>query len=398
MRIALVNNNNNIFFSIARHLRDRGHDVTLCIMDYEYGDAPHFHPSCDTFDLDYQKYSRVVEWGNPRSFSSYDMAKVKRDLEPFDFVLGSGSTPAFMGRIGRPLDVFVPWGSDLCEDPFNLPPFNRRSVRSLFEYPYWQRRGIRETRCVFGDVSPVIDPQLAQLDYKGKRVIASAPMPYSGLYTPSVLDQYKTRTCWFPYVKALRDRVDVLVHAPARHVWRSTLNYNWSKGNDKLIRGVAEAKRKHPDKRVGLVFYEYGPDVAASRALVEELGLAEDVLWFPLSHRKDVMVNLLACDFSCGELGETSWYTGGTILESLALGKPLVHRREDALFAEHYKEMYPMVNVRSAEDIAGVLSGFFADPGKYRDIGARGQAWFEEHVSRRSLDALEALVGTRGRG
>ena len=392
MRIALVNNNNNIFFSIARFLRDRGHDVTLLMMDYEYVEAPHFHPSCDTFDLEYQKYCRVVDWGMVKAFATYDMAKVEKDLAPFDFVIGSGSTPAFMARIGRPLDVFIPWGADLCEDPFKLAPFNRRSLRSLLEYPYWQRRGVRETRCVFGDVSPVIDPQLEQLGYRNERVIASAPMPYSNLYDPATFDQYAGRTCWFPYVKALRDRVDVLIHAPARHVWCSTLKYNWTKGNDKLIRAVADLKKRAPHKRVGIVFYQYGPDVAASQALVEELGITDDVLWLPLSHRKDVMVNLSVCDFSCGELGETSWYTGGTILEALCMGKPLLNRREDSAFEKHYEEMYPMINVRTAEDIASVVEDSFVDPGKYRELGRKSRVWFEEHVARRSLAALENLI------
>lgn len=392
MRIALVNNNNNILFSIARHLRDRGHDVTLCMMDYEYADAPHFHPSCDTFDLDYQSYSRVLEWGLGKAFSTYDFKKVRADLDPFDYVIGTGSTPAFMAKIGRPLDMFIPWGGDLWESPFNLPPFNRRSLRSLVEFPYWQRRGVVDTKVVFADVSPIIDPALERLNYKGKRVVAQAPMPYGPLYKPGGLVPFEGRTAWFHIVKELRARTDVLVHAPARHVWRTTLKYNWTKGTDKIIRGVAEAKKRSGGKKkFGLVFYEYGPDVNASRELCAELGLTkEEVLWLPLSTRKEVMVNLSACDFSIGEVGETSWFTGGTILESLAMGKPLLHRRDDELYTGVYEELYPMVQVRVAEDITKALLAHAEDPAPFEAIGKGGRAWFDKHVSGKSLDALEA--------
>jgi hypothetical protein len=390
MRIALVNNNNNILFCIARHLRDRGHDVTLCMMDYEYVDAPHFHPSCDTFDLDYQSYSRVLEWGLGKAFSTYDFNKVRADLAPFDYVIGTGSTPAFMAKIGRPLDMFIPWGADIWEAPFNFPPFNRRSLRSLVEFPYWQRRGIIDTKVVFADLSPIFDPALERLNYKGKRVVAQAPMPYGPLFKPGGLVQYEDRTAWFPIVRKLRDRTDVLVHAPSRHVWKTTLKYNWTKGTDRIIHGVAEAKKRGNGKKFGLVFYEYGPDVNASRELVDELGLTDDVLWLPLSTRKEVMVNLSVCDFSIGEVGDTSWYTGGTVLEALAMGKPLLHRRDDHLYVDAYEELYPMIHVRGAKEITDALLAFADDPAPFRALGDRARVWFDEHVSRKSLDALEA--------
>lgn len=123
-----------------------------------------------------------------------------------------GSAPAFVARAGRVLDVFIPFGGDLCEDAFRPPKFDRRSLRSLVAYPYWQRRGIVESRAVFADISPsYVEPALAKLGYKGKRVFASPPLPYAPLYTPEVLKAYTDRTYWYPLVRALRERTDVLV-------------------------------------------------------------------------------------------------------------------------------------------------------------------------------------------
>ncbi|MBL0196048.1 MAG: hypothetical protein IPQ09_17855 [Myxococcales bacterium] len=393
MRIVLLNNTNNILFSTARHLRDQGHDVTLFLMDNEMADGPHFHPSCDTFDLDYQNYTREVPWGTASRFSSYDMDTVARDLEPFDFFVGSGSAPAFVARAGRVLDVFIPFGGDLCEDAFRPPKFDRRSLRSLVAYPYWQRRGIVESRAVFADISPsYVEPALAKLGYKGKRVFASPPLPYAPLYTPEVL---KARTAYWHPPGRLRERTDVLVTSPSRHIWKGASSTNWSKGTDKLIHAVAAVKKRRPSARVGIVFYEYGPDVAASRALVNELGLKDDVLWLPRSSRKDVMVNLTLTDFACGEYGPDSWYMGGVVAEVLCMGKPLFHRRDDALFSHLYPEMYPMIDVQRPDDIARALEGFLDSPEEYRDMGRRARLWFEKHIWGHSLEAFESLIERR---
>ncbi len=396
MRIALINNNNNIMFSVARHLRDSGHDATLLLMDNEFLEWPHFHPSCDTFDLDYQRFTKELSWGTASRFSLDDIATVKRDLAPYDFVIGCGTAPAYMARIGRSLDVFIPFGNDLCEGPFRPPNFNRRSLRSLVAYPFWQRRGILGTRYVFADISPTyMEPHLARLGYKGKRVFASPPLPYASLYKPEVLEGYVDRTYWYPLVKEFRGRLDVMVTSHSRHIWKGATIHNWSKGTDKLIRALATVKQRKPGARVGIVFYEYGPDVAASRALVDELGLSDDVLWLPRSTRKDIMVNLMLSDFGCGEFGPDSWYMGGAVAEVLCMGKPLFHRRDDSMFASLYPDMYPMIDVQSPDDIVRAICGFLESPGKYREMGQAARLWFEEHISRRSLAALENLIEGR---
>ncbi len=392
MRVALLNNMNNMAFSVARYLRDRGHDVTLLVMNQELVEAAHFDPSCDTFDLAYQAYMRRLEWGDGKAFATHDMKRVERDLAPYDFVIGSGSAPAYMARIGRRLDVFMPFGYDLAWDPFRPPAFNRRSLRSLLSYPMWQRRGIRASRHVLGDWAPsMIEEPLARLGYEGHRVYASPAQPYGPIYAPEVVERYKGRTYWYPLIQAFRDRMDVVITCQSCHVWKNPNAVRFSKGNDKIIRAVASLKERRPGARVGIVFYEYGFDVEASRDLIAELGVEDAVLWLPRSNRKDIMVNLSLTDFAVGELGSTSWFSGGAIFEGLCAGKPLLHRRDDAEFVERHPDMYPRVNVHAAEDIVTAVLGYLDASEPYREMGRRGRAWFEEHVAGRSISAVEAL-------
>ncbi|HRG99950.1 MAG TPA: hypothetical protein PLR99_27080 [Polyangiaceae bacterium] len=405
MRIALLNNCNNIMFSIARHLRARGHDATLLLMDHERVDWPHFHPSFDAFDLDYQNYTREVAWGDASAFASHDAELVRRDLAPYDFTIGCGSAPAYLARIGRTLDVFVPVGYDLCQAPFDPPRLNLRSLRSLVEYPLAQRAGIRASRSVLAAESPeCFDPALKRLGYGGRRVYAHPPMLEPAACTSSAVAAVRARSPWYRDVLALRARTDVLVNAHGRHLWKSVragerrhveTNPSYTKGNDKLIRGVAAARARRPGARIGVVSYEYGPDVRATKDLAEELGVAENILWLPTSARKDVLVNLSLADLACGELGPLSWLMIGTAAEVLAMGKPLFHRRDDALFVGRYPELYPRIDVQSAEDVTRGILGFLDEPERFRAMGEAGRDWFNAHVIERGVAALLELIEAR---
>ena len=118
MRIALLNNTNNILFCLTRYLRDRGHDATLLMMDDEQTEHPHFDPSCDTFDLDYQRYTRRLEWGRMDSFASQDakvVARLGASWEGYGS-LGLSSSEArglgvsvAAGARGRSAGCVLPW-------------------------------------------------------------------------------------------------------------------------------------------------------------------------------------------------------------------------------------------------------------------------------------------------
>ena len=61
---------------------------------------------------------------------------------------------------------------------------------------------------------------------------------------------------------------------------------------------------------------------------VHELGVEQQVYWFPLMPRREIMVGLSLADLSTGEFGFPN-SGGGTVYESLAMGKPMLHYRDD---------------------------------------------------------------------
>lgn len=391
MKLGLICNQNNILFGTARHLRDRGLDVELVLLNHEGLEWPHFHPSHDTFDLDYQGWTRTVTWGEERAFSSHDFRQVERDLARYDVLVGCGSTPAYCAKVGRTLDVFVPYGSDLVEAPFNPPRFNRHSLRSLAEFPLFQRKGVRGARYVLGDLDPLIEQPLAKLDYRGTWIRKGLPMIYTPLYDPATILQHKHKSHWFHVVEEFRARVDVLLSHHARHIWKSPLPENWHKGNDMVFRGLRAAIDARPDVRFGVVAFEYGPDVLASKALVHELGLDDHVLWLPKTSRKDIMLILAVADLCCGMFAK-SFISCGTVNEILALGKPMLHRFDRELFTHLYDELYPVLNVQNPQDFARHLQNYVDEPAPMIAAAAAGRTWLQANAIDGSIDKLVEVL------
>jgi hypothetical protein len=114
MKIGILGNMNNMYFSLARYLADEGYDCELLVFDYE---PDHFHPTADTFKSELNFAIRQLNWGDYGRFFIRP-EQIKSDLAPYEFLIGNGTAPAFVNRIGRKLDLFIPYGGDLYAFPF----------------------------------------------------------------------------------------------------------------------------------------------------------------------------------------------------------------------------------------------------------------------------------------
>lgn len=387
MAVAFVCNMNNHFFAAVRHVRERGVDAHLLLLNNE---STHFHPSYDTFDLEYQSYTHTVDWGDPLQFSRVQRERVSADLAPFDVLVACGAVPAFAHKAGREVDVFVPYGSDILELPFyRLAPPRRRAISSLWEFPHAQREGLRSTRYIGGAGTPQFEEVFDRLGADAARVRVPIPPVYETDFNASVIERWYGRSNWFFEFDRIRKSSDLVLFHHARHIWHSHATPVSYKGNDKLIRGFASFLAKHQDVRPALICIEYGIDVNASKRLAAELGVDKYIHWFPMMARKELMIGVSLCDISCGEFS-VSWNFGGTIVEALTMGKPLLHYRNDAMYPE--EELFPIMNAHTAEDIEQGLSAYVRDPEHHQRIGLQSREWFLEHVVERGTRKLVELV------
>lgn len=398
MRIGCIGNMNNNMFAIVRLLRDRGLDAHLLPLDHE---LDHFHPSADAFDLEYQRYTRPLSWGAYPGFLRTPASRIAAELSGFDALIGCGSAPAFLWKAGRALDIFVPYGDDVYDFP-NPRVVNPRWQLQRVAFSRAQRAGIRAAAYMhMVYTNPESERIIERTGRRGPRLLLDVPMVYAPLYDPDGLRRYYDRSHWYHQFRRIRQEHELVVFSHARHHWfdgqidregYEKINY---KGNDRLIRGFAQFVTQSPGTRAALVTCEYGPSVLRSKALAHDLGVADRVFWFPRMLRKDIMIGLAHADFGAGEFG-TSFFTCGTVYEALAMGRPLLHHRDDALYREAYPSMYPLVNANAPERIAETFHDFVRNPAPYRAMGAAGRRWLEEHVITRPIDTyVQILTGAR---
>jgi hypothetical protein len=391
MRVAFFCNMNNHPFATVRYLRDAGVDAHLVLLANE---SPHFHPSADTFSLDFQRYTHRVEWADPYRLTATDKADVRREYAKYSFIVGCNSVPAFFHYAGVDLDVFCAHGSDIAEMPFmRLASPRRGAVSSVVQFPYHQSKGIANSRIVAGPKVPFLEPLYAKLGFKGQRWYGTFPPLYARDFNPDNIAQYAQRANYHEHFQRIRENHDVVIFHHARHVWVNAEGKLANKGNDKLIRGFARAVRAHKDVRMALVLFEYGPDLGASNQLVADLDIEANCFWFPLMSRKELMLGVAAADIATGEFG-ISWNFGGTILEGIAMAKPLMHFREDHLYPK--EELFPIMNVANEDDAFHAIRDYVANPGPARQMAQDAHLWFREHVIERPVrEFLELLQRER---
>lgn len=372
MKIAVIGNMNNINFSLTRYLIDHGFDCTL----FMFNDEPqHFHPSCDTYQKYFETYCKRLTWGAPASFLKQDFKRVEADLKDFDFLIGTGPAPAFLTRIGRNLDIFIPYGEDLYSLPFFTIVHPARML-SYWQTAYYQRKGIQSTPyIIFDRSSATIEQLFSKFKYTGKRIVCTPPLLYHKEYKKCNLNKSETKNPYYRQIQEIRNKNDLVVFQYIRQVWKYTRDKWASKGNDKLIRGFATFVKMHPEVKITLVLLEYGIHILDTKHLIEKLQIQQHVVWFPKMPRKYIMHFINLCDVVVGELFH-SWITYCAALECLCLGKPIMHKRIDKQFNSEYSELYPMLFADSSETVLEGLKKVLNNKEEVRQMGLKGQEWF----------------------
>ncbi|WP_345238647.1 glycosyltransferase [Flavisolibacter ginsenosidimutans] len=386
MKIGILGNMNNMYFSMARYLADEGYDCELLIFDNE---PLHFRPHADTFEGQYRLVVKQVDWGDPAHFLK-KRTKAAADLAAYDFLIGNGAAPAFVHAAGRVIDLFVPYGEDLYRYPFS------HFVHPVRQLSYWtmawhQLRGIRQSpHILFDKTNPEFDKVFERLKYRGNRITNPPPLFYSKEYDECLLQQ-EQKNPHFTELQELRNQNELLVLQHIRQIWKNRRDPWNMKGNDRLIRGYAQFLSNNSLRKTKLLLFEYGDDVESTKKLIAELKLQEHVRWFPKSLRKDLMLFIKASDVVVGEL-YYAWNTYCVALETLAMAKPFIHNRNDAYLADAYPELYPMFQASSPDCICRALESVAQNKEAAAEMGCKGRAWFEKYCVQEPLQKIGQLI------
>lgn len=388
-RVAYLSNMNNNGFSAVQYLRDRGIDAHVFRFPYEHA---HFSPEADSFRQDIHEFSHSARWGNVYDIGKFTADDLAEQLAPYTVLFGAGTAPAYVTRAGRRLDAFIPYGDDIQTLPYRRLArprqlLARQQLRAL------QRRGIKNTRHILmDDAAPEFVSCLNKLSPGGIWHRNTPPALYLPAYSRENLTRHRSQSRLYSAIRAAREAHDLLLFSHTRHHWISRPGVeDWiMKGSDKLIRGLALFARRNPAVNVHLATFEYGPDVAASKQLIRDLGIEPLVSWHPLSQRKEIMMGLAEADIGIGALHE-SWFSYGVMMEILASGIPFIGRREGAL--ANVAGSYPMVSAGSAEALAEAFEAYVENPAAWKKMGLEAQQWLARQIDT-SVSLLAEIART----
>ncbi|HMO18891.1 MAG TPA: glycosyltransferase [Oligoflexia bacterium] len=387
MKIALIGNMNNNFFSLARFLRDKGIDTSLLLLNNEIS---HFHPSADSYDLDYMNYTFNLSWGG-KEFVRLTKKEIYEDLKDYDVLIGSGYAPSYCFKAGRELDIFFPYGEDIWGYvTYPKPSYIknlRKLISSLISVPAtkFQRDALKHCNIVnMSYTNSIYETQISKYCNYKERWLDPLPMVYTKIYNENLIENFAERTHWYHIFKEIREKSDLMIISQARHVWGGSISDPNQKGNDKLINGYSKFVKSNNSVKSMLVLLEYGPNVQQSKKLIKNLNIEDRICWMPKMYRKDLMIGLALSDIVCDQFAH-SWVTCGSTLEPLALGKPLMKYLNAELIDTYNNGLYPLMNANSANEIADYFEDYLSNPEKYIGMGKKGKQWYDNIVVERSI-------------
>ncbi len=249
----------------------------------------------------------------------------------------------------------------------------REMATSRAFYGYLLRRAYRHSRIVFFN-------NIDHIDYLSRLGLNGHFLP-----NPMDLDRVKPqpRTVSF-------DGYNFVVFHPARLDWTYRGNKRSStKGNDRLIKAFARFA-KHNSGAL-LVMLKSGVDYEATAELVNQLGIGENVRFIDRLTKDKVLTYLNSADVIADQFDVGAF--GGSALEALACGRPLItYLKEDAA-RRCYGEVPPIFNCGTVDEIDEAL--WRAADSDRAAIGDQSRAWIERHhnwepVTRRVLDLYDA--------
>ncbi|MDQ3683820.1 MAG: hypothetical protein M3352_12230 [Bacteroidota bacterium] len=388
MKVGIIGNMNNMYFSLTRYLLDLGYDCDQLIFDYE---PAHFHPSSDSYDGKLISHCKELSWGDPGRFLHVDFKQVKKDLEPYSFLIGSGPAPAFVKRIGRTLDIFIPYGDDLYSLPFFRIVHPIRTPAYL-AVAYYQMKGIRETPyIVFDKTNERFEKIFSKLRYQGIRIFSPPPLLYHKEYTLEKMINDEKDNPHLMKMRKLRVENDLVIVQHIRQLWKKHSDIWSNKGNDKLIKGFAAFIKMHPGVKATLILFEYGTDVRHTKQLIDQLGIQDYVVWFSKMPRKHIMYIIQNSDMVVGELIH-SWLTYCVVFEALCMSKPLMHKRIDRDFIEEYPSLYPMVYADSKETVLEGLKNLLKKKEELIQLGIKGKEWFLHYGVKKPIEHIVHII------
>ncbi len=379
MKIALIGNMNNNFYSFFRYFKDLKFNVDLLIFKNE--------PKIFNFKNDEpNKVNKInikqLSWGDRFDLINTSKNKIYNDLKKYDVLIGCGLSPAFCYKAGLSLDIFVPYGADIYYfTKFNLT--YPQNIINLLYTSYYQRKGLRTSKVWHMPLTNHLYENIFE-KYKGnaQRWYNGIPYVYDKAYSKKFLID-KSKKNLNKFLKQ-RKKNKIILFSPSRLVWGRNKNDPNDKGTDILLKGFKIFKEKNSNVSISLILMNYGPDLVKTKQLIDKLDLKKDVLLIDRQPRTSILYMMKFSDIICCQF-KNSWFSYGVIFEALAMSKTVMTFRDDNLYKKKYKILYPILNINKSKKIEEQLSSYIKYKKKYQEMGKIGRKWYIKYCVKQTL-------------
>jgi glycosyltransferase involved in cell wall biosynthesis len=382
MKLALVDNMNNNFFSFARYLKDSGVDVSVYETCFSLS---HFSPKSDTFKSR-SEYNYLKKFPNEIRSKSWLLFKKKNiydEFSKYDLIVSCGLSSAYLVRAGLKVDIIIPHGGDLYSWPFKTVQygFNFDFIKSIIyaNNAKYQKKAFIDARVIITDDSySLCGDALKKLKLKAFNF--GVPM----LYNKENLEVAENINMW-----RYLDNHDFVAFNHSRQLWSINRypeltdfdEFGGIKRNDKVLQAFSMFIKKTKFESPLLVLFEYGNDIDDTKALVKTLEIENYVKWMPITNRKNIMYGLAKASLATNAFRENMSDIGGVCYESFACGVPVINNCVDVINDPRHKFFNsPMIHALSEDDILNIFIDYESDKKKYIKIGEISKKWFDENL------------------
>lgn len=393
-RVGVLGNTNNYPFMVCRALRQMGHEAVQFIdrpeaLHRPEGRYPEFASGYPSWIVDLSARPLL---GSMRA-RRHRLA-LTRQLNGFDFLLINGNGPVFAAHSGLPSFALLT-GTDLEHDAdwqtatriFKGLRGQAGLMRASVAWAYGLR-AIRQQRAVIAR-SFGVNYFLRGLAPAGDRILDSLGVGDGQRSAFMISDVDAERVCRIQ-PRARPADAPLRIFNVARLNWReprpSHLSSLDMKGTDILLRGFAAFIHRHGG-RGELVLVRKGNDIAATAALVADLGLSDYVSWKDEMSQAQVFDEYEQAHVVSEQMSTSVIGMGG--LDAMACGRALLANARPDVFEPMIGEPSPVLHATDADAVCQHLLALHKQPSLCASVGERSRDYvrrnFSAHAAARQI-------------
>jgi glycosyltransferase involved in cell wall biosynthesis len=197
-----------------------------------------------------------------------------------------------------------------------------------------------------------------------------------------LLENYRKRNS-----KLQSEDGNIRFFSPARQDWERN-DPSLSKGNDRVVRAVANLKRRCIEN-IRVTFVDWGRDADATRELIKSLNLEDQFRWTRPLAKGDLWKAYLESHAVIDQFFLDAF--GGVTYEALALGRRVITRDDGVANVEFFEgKPPPLLSAATVTEISNRMYEVAKDPADSKGIGEAGREWITE---RHSAHRIGEIIG-----